>query len=221
MMQYNFELKLNVVNETEKPFSSSDIAIILNKAQDIIVNDRYSSSVLSPRHFEMDEKTRVEIGKLITNHTVSSFATGANRIQKNSVFASLPANYLYSITEQGVVGYTDANSDVVTGPAKVIPITHDEYLINRDNPFNKPNEKTLWRMDYSGDSTGSKKHELLFAEDQSIISYQLRYIRRPREIDIVNGIDCELHPGLHEELIDLAVRIGKEILNGTTKLTPQ
>lgn len=218
MMQYNFELKINSLHITDKPFSSTDINILLNKAQDIIVNDRYSSSVLTPRHFEMNEKTRVELGRLITNYLNDEFSTGPNRIQNNSVFIELPSDYMYSLTEKCVIGYENCNSIDVTGVARVLPITHDEYLMNKDNPFNKPNEKVIWRMDYSGDAEGTKKHELICNTEHSLINYNLRYIRRPVAINIITGIDCELHPELHEEIVDLAVNLSKNYIANNQKI---
>ena len=210
MMQYNFELKFGSLHLTDKPFSSTDINIFLNKAQNIIVDDRYSSSVLTPRHFEMDEKTRVEIGKLIANYSTGTFATGSNRIQSDALFVALPSNYLYSLTEQCVVSYTNCNNTGATGIARVLPITHDQYLMSKNDPFNRPYEKLVWRMDFGGDVEGVKKHELLYKNGQSITRYDLRYLRIPLAIDILNGVDCELHPELHEEIVDMAVNLAKD-----------
>jgi hypothetical protein len=220
-MQYNFEVKLGTLNSFDKKFSSTDIAILLNKAQDQLINERYSSKVGSSRHFEMDEKTRVELGKLISNSNITSFSTGVSNIQAEAMFANLPGDYLYSITEKCVLSYVDANGDTISTVAKVFPVTHDEYLMNINNEFNKPYRKLVWRMDIAGDSTNNKKHELIYGIGCTITSYQLRYLKRPAAINIVTGVDCELHVGLHEEIIDMAVLMGQVILTQKSPIKTQ
>lgn len=207
-MQYHFELKLNQFHSVDKVFTSTDIAVFLNKAQEDLLNDRYSKKDgQRNQFFESDEKNRSEIGSLIRNHTVNtgSFVTSGMQLHKNAVFASLPPDYLYSLQEMCVVGYVDCNDDNVTGDAKVLPIRHDEYAANIDNPYGKPYKKLVWRMDYG--ATGTKRHELIHADDQYIQSYVLRYIKKPTAINIITGADCELNDILHEEIVDRAVII--------------
>jgi hypothetical protein len=204
-MQYHFELKLNQFHTIEKIFSSTDIAVFLNRAQDEIITDRYSKKDNTPfRFFESDEKTRTELGSLIKNSNITSFVT-SNELHTNAVFANLPGDFLYSIQEMCVVSYEDCNADTVTGTAKVMPIRHDEYMMNIDNPFGKPYKNLVWRMDYG--ATGTKKHELIHGDDQTIDTYVLRYLRKPSAINILTGVDCELHESLHEEIVDRAVNI--------------
>ena len=67
-MQYHFELKINQFNTLDKYFTSTDIAIFLNLAQDQLVNDRYSNKYGDvSSYFESDEKNRLELGSLIKN----------------------------------------------------------------------------------------------------------------------------------------------------------
>jgi len=102
-----------------------------------------------------------------------------------------------------VVSYTNCNNISATGTAKVLPIRHDEYIMNVDNPFAKPYEKLVWRVDYG--ATGAKKHELITAAGQSVSVYNLRYLRKPAVININNGVDCDLHESIHEEIVEMAV----------------
>jgi hypothetical protein len=221
-MQYHFELKLNQFHSIEKSFTSTDIAVFLNLAQDQLIDDRYSKKVGSIiSFFESDEKTRMELGSLIANHIVNtgSFDTTNIALHPNALFVVLPNNYLYSLQEMSVVSYSDCNNDVVTGSAKVVPIRHDEYESNIDNPYGKPYRKLIWRMDYG--STGAKKHELIHGSGETISSYKLRYLRKPTSIDINNGVDCELNNILHEEIVDRAILIAlamiSELKNTQTK----
>ena len=224
-MQYHFELKLNQFHSIEKSYTSTDVSAFLNLAQDQLIEDRYSKKVGSIiSFFESDEKTRMELGSLISNHIVNtgSFDTTNVALHPDALFAALPSNYLYSLQEMAVVSYVDCNNDSVTGIAKVLPIRHDEYLMNIDNPYGKPYRKLVWRMDYG--STGAKKHELVHGSGETISSYKLRYLRKPTAIDVNTGVDCELHEVLHEEIVDRAILIAlamiSQLKNVETKKEP-
>ena len=209
-MQYHFELKINQFHRIEKSFTSTDIAMFLNQAQDDFINDR------QPR-FEKDEKTRLEIGSLIKSSVIVSFVSADAALHPNGQFAVLPSDYLYSIREMCTVGYTDCNSDSKTGTAKVLPVRHDEYLMNINSPFGKPYKELVWRMDYG--ITGLKKHELIHASDNTVTSYNLRYVRKPVAININTGVDCELHTSVHEEIVERAVNIALNTIPQTSKET--
>jgi hypothetical protein len=193
----------------------------LNVAQKEIYQERYSKRDGDPGiYFEVDERTRLELGSLIKNYKTATFDKVSVNLHPNAQFVSLPSDCLYSLQEQCIVGYIDCNNDSVTGPAMVVPMKHDEYMANIDNPFTNPEKKTIWRMDYG--VTSAKKHELIHAQDQTIDSYQLRYLRSPLDIDINNKVNCELHASLHEEIVDRAIRVALTMisqLNQTKKVT--
>lgn len=215
-MQYHFELKLNQFHTIEKVFTSTDITMFLNLAQDQFINDRYSKKDGDKvTYFESDEKNRLELGSLIKSTVITNFVTADAALHPNGQFASLPSDYLYSLQEMCVVGYVDCNTDNATGSAKVLPIRHDEYMMNIKNPFGNPYKELVWRMDYG--VTGTKKHELIHAIDQTITSYTLRYLRKPIAININTGVDCELHESVHEEIVDRAIVIALAMISQLNK----
>ena len=204
-MQYNFELKLGQETKLEKKFTSHDVDIFLNSAQEDLVQGFYSSRINpQSRYFEMDERARAMLALLIESDVISSFTTSDAALHLNAVFAELPTNFLYALEEQCKVTYLDCNSEAETKWSRVLPITHDEYTINIDNVYKKPYRDLVWRMDF-GDTDGRKKHELIFGSGITILSYRLRYLRAPSAINIVNGTDCELNSILHDEVVDRAV----------------
>jgi hypothetical protein len=211
-MQYHFELKLNQFHTVEKSFTSTDVEVFLNLAQDQIVQERYSKKEGDrTSYFEVDEKTRMELGSLIKNTVITSFVTSDAALHPNGQFANLPSDFLYSLQEMCVVGYSNCNDAMVAGTAKVLPIRHDEYMMKIDDPFSKPYKELVWRMDYG--STGTKKHELIHASDNTISSYTLRYLRKPSAINIITGVDCELNESLHEEIVDRAIIIALAMIS--------
>ena len=208
-MQYNIELKLGVVNSLKKPFMSYDYNQFLNKAQDDLVENHYSVRDGDRReHFEVDEKLRMEMAELITNQSIASvsFDSSNPALHANGAFVSVPDDFLYAIKEECSIYYADCNDNTAYNVIPVRPIKHDEYLSNINNPFTKPYNKLVWRMDYSSPTADTLRHELITDGNYTIQSYNLRYLRRPSRIDILNGNDCELNSSLHEEIVDRAVR---------------
>jgi hypothetical protein len=208
-MQYNFELKLNEQKSLEKSFISYDVAMFLNASQNDLVEGFYSSRINpGSRYFEMDERARAMLALLIESTTIlaAAFDSTSTELHDNAVFATLPADFLYALKEECVVSYTDCNSITVNTNARVLPVRHDEYSMNIENTYKKPWRKLVWRMDF-GDTGGRKKHELIYGSGNAIVSYKLRYLRKPVAIDIIGGVDCELHEILHEEVVDRAVAI--------------
>lgn len=206
-MHYNFELMLNEQGMMDKSFTSYDVSMFLNRSQNDIVEGFYSSRI-NPEsgYFELDERARAMLAFLIesTQILAAAFDNSSNKLHDNAVFADLPSNFLYALEEDCTVSYTDCNGSSGSRKARVLPIRHDEYSMNINNVYKKPWRDLVWRMDFSG-SSGQKKHELIYGEGTSITVYRLRYLRKPVEIDINNGVDCELNPMLHEEVVDRAV----------------
>ena len=208
-MQYNFELKRSEHNSLNKQFMSYDIAFFLNASQDDLVEGFYSSRI-NPggRYFEMDERARAMLALLIESTSILSAAFDSSdaALHSNAVFVDLPADFLYALEEECNISYSDCNSTTTTKKSRVLPIRHDEYRMNIDNVYKKPWRDLVWRMDF-GDTSGLKKHELIYGSGITINSYRLRYLRKPTAINIITGVDCELNPILHEEVVDKAVAI--------------
>ena len=101
--------------------------------------------------------------------------------------------------------------------ANIKPVTHDEYNVNKNNPFKQPYEQLLWRMDY-GNSTAVPSHEIVTDGTIYVKYYSLRYYRKPLPIIVgniapktIDGLSaitqCELNSIIHREIIDEAVMI--------------
>jgi hypothetical protein len=102
----------------------------------------------------------------------------------------------------------------------VVPITHDEYNIQRNNPFRKPKLEGLtnnaWRLD-TGENVESV--EIILPELATLNKYTIRYIKNPSPIVLTNlgnlnieGVsiktECELDSFLlHEEILQQAVQL--------------
>jgi hypothetical protein len=222
-MQYNFELKRNTLYSLDKPYTSYDINFLLNKAQDDIVDERYSKDTGDEKtFFEGNERLRMELGGLITdyNQTGGQFNTTDGALHSNGSFVTMPTDLLYSLKEDCLISYSDCNGDVKTKTIKVIPVTHDEYLMNINNAYKKPYEDLVWRLDYKGSATGTVRHELIDDGVITITNYHMRYLKRPGRINILTGVDCQLNTILHEEIVDRAVTYADIFLKRNTIVEP-
>ena len=76
-------------------------------------------------------------------------------------------------------------------------------------PFNKPTIKNdlVFRLRYS-----DHKHELVTDGTFNVTSYQLRYIKKPQQVNIGLGIMTDLPDHLHEELVQEAINVALEDL---------
>lgn len=118
---------------------------------------------------------------------------------------------------------------------KVIPKTHDEVEDQLDNPFKNPNKDEIWRINFNiGNKTSSNKSiELVSPYELSL--YKIRYVRYPKPIILVdleeefedeeltiegesNATECELHPGIHREILDRAVELATADYRNTNDL---
>ena len=69
-----------------------------------------------------------------------------HKIKADSVTVTLPEKIMYIIYEQ--VTFDDLDLECMDGnTAVVVPITHDEYYRAMQNPFRRPNERRVFRLD--------------------------------------------------------------------------
>ena len=216
-------------------------SVFLTIAQEEIVKETYSGYTQSRVGFEGSERRRRQLSELVrdykTDTRLSNYAgTGGlttnqdseQNLISSSQFFALPDDLLYIVLESVTLGGT--NSCLNGKKIKVKPITHDEFQVDIDNPFKKPNLRKAWRMDLF--RYGSSQQAELFAID-TISEYHVRYVKKPKPIvladfeedDDISGMglsvdgyntrkDCELNTEVHRDIlvraVDLAVLTARE-----------
>ena len=201
-MQLSFEMKIGQFSNYDfpMPLQSHEVQDYLNEAQGDETLDLYE-------RFEKTERERTVLGPLIKNQPFSSFSTGAADAHPNGHIVNLPNEVWFPLEERCTVGYTDYNGDAQTKQVRVLPLTHDEYTLNVNNPYQKPFDNLVWRMDLGATGSAYKRHELISDGIFLIDSYNLRYLKRPVDIDIQSGNTSELDPAVHDRIVDRAVQI--------------
>lgn len=195
-------------------------SVFLTKAQNQIINE------LS-QFFERDEDIRRKLAVLVKKQTyVSANSTGG--ITDNSLNFKLPSDLIRIVFEKIKVNSTEAcfNGKEIS----VLPITHDEFFLQKDNPFRKPRitnvDSTAWRLD-NGENTESA--EIVLPENTTLNTYTIRYLKKPNPIVLVdlpdNSIEgvntvseCELNSFLlQEQILDLGVRLALSAISKTSQ----
>jgi hypothetical protein len=225
-MKNNF-LKLydKVTNFAAPGYEADEISLFLTKAQDQLVKRYYNHKGNKYQEgFEETEKRRKDLAELIehVNIDTSNFPTGSqaggpSEASANGILVNLPEDLLYTLREEVKV----SADDPCLIPNSIIPvkaITHDEYTANIYNPWKKPSPDKVWRVDYSSDTANVRRHELITDGNFKIDQYRLRYLRQPKDIVVgdpfdpqIIDIDCELNASVHDEIVDIAVRIATGI----------
>jgi len=206
-MHKEFKLLMDKAGGGGAPsFISSEIDRFLNIAQDKFVSKRAFGNNPRRTGFEEDQKRRDDLVGIIRQSNLSSFNTyGANK--PNAVLAPIPAHYRHAINEEAII-YTPGKEDS-SRRVGVKPITHDRYNKIIDDPFNKPDKDTVYRLDFAAfngsgeDAEGDPGFELICGEGQEISMYYIRYIRNP--IQIAPDQNCMLSEHTHREIIRMAI----------------
>lgn len=205
-----------ITNLAAPGYTDNEISLFLNRGQESIIEVNYRGLNRLRQGFEASEKRRQDLSELIRDAVDSSgtltTAISANQFGNlpNGTFFDLPSDFLYAITERAE---TDIVCDGVNKVIDIKPITHDMFNINKDNPWKEPYDKLIWRIDYSRvtiDPTIPQRHELISNGSYTITKYFLRYLKKPLEISITNGVNCELDQSLHRDIVGKAVEFALE-----------
>jgi hypothetical protein len=210
-------------------FDEYEKSVFLTKSQNNIINKL-------AQEYEINEDVRRKLARLVKTTSYTSSIPSVNNISLNSNFFVLPSDLIKivyesikirtsSITFNSTFSETflliDHGTSCFDGKdLTVVPVTHDEYNNQKDNPFRKPKLKGLtnnaWRLD-TGEDTESV--EIILPELTILNKYTIRYIRTPNPIILTNlgeleieGIsektECELDSFLlHETILEQAVQL--------------
>lgn len=196
-------------------------SVYLTKAQLEIVKSHFDPSGNKyKKGFEQSSKRRDDLKELIRNYKSTLQISSDDGIDDNSVFFRIPNNVFLIIQEKAKVVSSDK---CVNGKyIKVVPKTHDEYNIQIDNPFRKPDKKNIWRLDYYSQNGSNKNIELI--SEYPITEYTFRYVMYPSPIilgDLLSlfpGENLTIDDATQEQTSKLSKNIHREILDRAVEL---
>lgn len=214
-MKREFLILYDKITNFDAPgYEDVEISIFLTKAQErLVLSSLRAKSNKYDEGFEETEIRRKELNELVkgTDITIpSSLQLGA---LPNGTLYTLPEDCLLTISEE--VTTTSEEACKNNKRLRIKPTTHDEYALNKGNPFKRPNiHRYVWRLDYE-----NNQHELITDGTFNIGTYHLRYIKKIQPIiigtDTVDGatgpLNCQLSEIFHKRIIDEAVKIATGI----------
>lgn len=208
----------NVTSNSAPPLDGYEKSVFLTQAQEKLVRSYYDAIKNSSREgFEANEERRRELAPLVKNVSNTTPVTDASRgLESSSRFFQLAADVRYIIYEKATLTSSDAclNGNICT----VVPVKHDEYRHFSKNPFKKPDEYTVFRLD----SDGTQEVEMVAPTNATVATYYYRYIANPSPIIVetltggltINGqtatATSELSESAHRKIVDLAVQMALE-----------
>jgi hypothetical protein len=218
-MKDNFLVLYDKVTNFAAPgYEDNEISLFLTSAQDQLVKRYYNYKGNKYREgFEETEKRRKDLSELIRHSDIncSNNTPGISPASANGILVDLPTDVngnnlvLYTLREEVAIQNATDSCYADGTILEVKPVTHDEYTASIKNPFKKPDITKVWRLDFSSDNNGPKRHELITDGSYGIATYKLRYLKVPSDIVVsaAGNQDCELNASMHQEIVNVAVRI--------------
>ena len=203
----------NKENLDSLDFNEYEKSIFLTRAQEDIVTSFYNGLNYTQESFENSEEIRRYLDALVKTVKTSTFITNPNStLSVNSVLATLPLNtdVWYIVYESVDLEDSNLKCNSIHG-VSVIPTKHDSLQRILKNPFKRPNERRVLRLDLTGNVV-----ELI--SKYTISNYTLRYISKPEPIILtnlpnnltINNVgtknECKLNPVIHRMILEKAVQ---------------
>lgn len=220
IQEFNDEFDIqydSIAGKSAPGLDAYEKSVYLTRAQLELVKNYYNpKSNAKQEGFELTEKRRVDLNSIVTTFSTSEKSTSLDSINKNGRFIDLPIDVLYIVHE-----HLNAKVNGCDEKVTIVPLTHDEYNVQVNNPFKRPSAKRGWRLDIESNNEG-RRVEIIYVNDN--YSYFVRYIRYPEPIILVNlddefkgeglSIDgftnsneCKLNIELHPEILNRAVEL--------------
>lgn len=191
-------------------FDEYEKSVFLTKAQEELIINFYNGKNQFGDSFEKTEEIRRYLGNLTKTFKTSTKVENTG-LSEDSVFFRLPDDLWFITYEE--VNLKDDRLGCLSGKeVLVIPVTQDEYYKVRKNPFKRPNERKVIRLDLEGNVV-----ELISA--YNVESYVVRYLSKPKPIivsnlpddlsinEISDKTECELNSVTHRTILERAVRL--------------
>jgi len=216
-----FDIAYNSIATNSAPeIDLYEKSVYLTRAQLELVNQFFNPNGNKYRDgFEQSLKRRNDLNELVKGALSVTEVNSSDGLEDNSQFFKVLDEVYMIIQEKSFVTSSDTCVDKTY--IKTKPVTHDEYNIQLDNPFKKPDKTVVWRLDYY--TSGSNKVVELISP-YTITKYRYRYVKYPSPIVLtdfdttfpgesltIDGVaisqTCVLNESIHREILNRAVEL--------------
>lgn len=217
-----FDILYNSITSNQAPgLNEYEKSVFLTRGQDDILKAYFDPRTNKPQQgYDGSEIRQIDFSMvtIVKDYVEDSFAPAVFDPRANNKSVALERDILMPINEQLTV-----TRNGVTEYLQVIPIMYDEYRRLMSKPFKRPIKYQAWRL--MNTSEGVNKADLIVGNNDTIIKYSMRYVKRPRAIILsdLEGVTldgqtkaqtCELDPILHPEILQRAVELAKAAYTG-------
>lgn len=201
-----FKFRLDKMDALNYPnFLPEEIDLVLNNAQERFIKQRYGVNNIKRQSFEETQKRTEDLKNVTVNAVLTPLAYASDNIDLNARFLTLPTNHWFTVQERCNITCTICGSSV-TNLVEVIPTSHSEFSKVIKDPFKQPTETKVLRLMEAG------RVELI--SSCTIVDYRMRYVKQPTPVSITTNTTFELSEHTHSEIVDLAVSIALEGIEG-------
>jgi len=198
-LQHRFNLEMEKHGITD-PVMSTIIEDYINYAYQNYITEKYDSLINSVEKFEATERLSRILAPLLKDYSIAGPGTSITTNSPYGYYVAAPADLQYIITENIDINYTDCNGNVSVKRVDAIPIKHNMISSNRNNPFLKPLDDQVWRV-----NNGSSTVELILYSGVTLNNYRCRYIKKHLPVNFnptppATGT-MEIDDSVHEEIV--------------------
>lgn len=208
----------NIMSNAAPGLNEYEKSVLLTKSQNEIIKNYFNPKGNKYQEgFDDSAKRQMDFSNLVSTEKISTPIDGVTCDSRGKLYR-LPDKVMMIIQESIITN---------NGTFQVLPIKYDEYARLMSKPYKEPLKWQAWRL--ITDSNSSINAEIIAHSSDTIESYNIRYVRRPRPIILTNlsseygdvtidGIstvsECELNPILHDEILQRAVELAKVVYTG-------
>lgn len=202
-MHLAFRLQLDKSGALELPaFEPEEIDFWLNTAITRFVKNRFIGTNNSVS-FEENLKRTEDLKSLIVEETIVPIAGTIKPTSFIADLSGLSENKWFIISEEVDIRCTVLGQSSATNRRQgVTQCTADTYRSHIDDPYSEHvlhyEEAKPLRLVYQDTI------ELITDGNYTIPYYYIRYLRKPTEVDVTVGTDCDLPEHTHDEIITIA-----------------
>lgn len=187
-----FNTRYNNINSGAAPgINIFEISQYLTEAQRQIVNEYYGGTIVKDNSFESIEKVRKNITQLIKPKEYNLTLSSTPSTDSFLCYTVKYGNEVWRVVWESVLIESE---DICLNEKqlKVFPVKHDDLVYTLENPFRRPSDKRVLRLDLNA------THEII--SKYTIIKYMCRVLEHPKPFIIGDLIQFGNESGLSETL---------------------
>lgn len=218
-----FDVLYNNIMSNQAPgLDEYEKSVFLTKAQDEIIKNYFNPKGNKyDEGFDGNEKRQIDFSMIMRSTAITTGFTNGIFDTRGRI-VTLPNDIIMILNEYALVTRAKSNGDPESNQESVrltiVPIEYKEYSRLMSKPYKRPLKWQAWRL--LNNSTTNNSAEIITGPNDTLISCNIRYIKKPRAIILsdLEGVTldgkseaqtCELDSILHPEILQRAVELAK------------